>query len=816
MQPLGQIHHPPKAIMVEALTSWADETGASFARHRENVCALGLGKAMEIEELTKKVKELEALSAAEEKRGIDLRERTRKTGQMVLATGEVVTLLKQAGEAVGLAERVSGWRAKLESGQMGVLILQQAMLRDLFRQCPDEEEAIKDAIRRYEEDLRGRFGPILVDQVEEIAESLREVDARERLGVFGEKWNAVVGTAASDRLKFMWALRGGEELGRDQGGAPLMQPESLPEDFDDLYEAATREAPALLQAMRTLVQGAGGKLSIAPRLHEPLSLDDPDLTSPESFIHTQEGRISQSMKSRSRARSECNGRPRLLLDLVSGRGEINQGAAADSLGAKAFERAGLQLARVQLAGTFLEVVVSRRDGPGILGTIELTTGGLTKAYRAKRKYVAEYRREKDEAEYKDQQSLDKDDLYNPDAKKRIVKIQHDVAEIMAGCTRGTYAADAAKTRVDGLLAAAIEEISQENQRIESLTQRRRNYYSAASARWELLRRIEFRTTQRAVQPLGWGGRSSEAATFLGDRRTRYLRLARDHARELMAYFRSTLEDLVERVNDCETIEGLNINWKKLEESSHRMDFDQRRLLAGETSRLEKARLRFTCGPLKSLARAGVKAEEYEDEINDSKKAHVSEDGRRLLGCDYVLDWLRGTVVSEDPYNLYVFFLLLRSEEDRGGALHIQRVKNKFFDEKYPDHIRTNALINLLLIYPADAEAFKKSGLRGKWDANFAGQPCASVEVQLTLNDYLTIKNLMHTYYDVMRAEDRRSFLIENPIFVDAETMEPAEDRKDLSAASARVERCVEINQCFGCVDGAGVDAMIQHERAVKF
>ena len=40
----------------------------------------------------------------------------------------------------------------------------------------------------------------------------------------------------------------------------------------------------------------------------------------------------------------------------------------------------------------------------------------------------------------------------------------------------------------------------------------------------------------------------------------------------------------------------------------------------------------------------------------------------------------------------------------------------------------------------------------------------------------------------MRAEDRRSFLIENPIFVDAETMEPAEDRKDLLAASARVER----------------------------
>ena len=150
------------------------------------MCALGLGKDLEIEELTKKVKELEALSAAEEKRGIDLRERTRKCGQMVLATGEVVALPRRAGEAVGLAERVSAWRAE-SADQMGVLILQQAMLRDLFRQCPDEEEAINDAIRRYEEDLRGRFGPILVDQVEDIAESLREVDARESASASSRK-----------------------------------------------------------------------------------------------------------------------------------------------------------------------------------------------------------------------------------------------------------------------------------------------------------------------------------------------------------------------------------------------------------------------------------------------------------------------------------------------------------------------------------------------------------------------------------------------------------------------------------------------------
>ena len=86
--------------MVEALTSWAaqDEAGASFARHREKVCALGLGKDLEIEELTKEVKELEAFSAAEEKIGIDLRARTRKCGKMILATGEVVALKKKLAE----------------------------------------------------------------------------------------------------------------------------------------------------------------------------------------------------------------------------------------------------------------------------------------------------------------------------------------------------------------------------------------------------------------------------------------------------------------------------------------------------------------------------------------------------------------------------------------------------------------------------------------------------------------------------------------------------------------------------------------------
>ena len=124
---------------------------------------------------------------------------------------------------------------------------------------------------------------------------------------------------------------------------------------------------------------------------------------------------------------------------MCGRGQIDEGAAADSLGAKAFERAGLQLARVQLAGTFLEIVVRRRDGPGILGTLELTTGGLTKAYRAKRKYAAEYRKEKDEAEYKDQQSLVKEICTTPTPRSGS-STSSTASRKSWRAARGTYAA----------------------------------------------------------------------------------------------------------------------------------------------------------------------------------------------------------------------------------------------------------------------------------------------------------------------------------------------------------------------------------------
>ena len=51
--------------------------------------------------------------------------------------------------------------------------------------------------------------------------------------------------------------------------------------------------------------------------------------------------------------------------------------------------------------------------------------------------------------------------------------------------------------------------------------------------------------------------------------------------------------------------------------------------------------------------------------------------------------------------LYVAFLLLRESK----VLHLQRVKNKFFDPREPPNIRTNVLVNVWLLYPNTEEEF---------------------------------------------------------------------------------------------------------------
>ena len=107
---------------------------------------------------------------------------------------------------------------------------------------------------------------------------------------------------------------------------------------------------------------------------------------------------------------------------------------------------------------------------------------------------------------------------------------------------------AAKIQVDELLAAAIKEINQENERIESLTQARRSYYSAGR------RAGSCSDGSSSGRRRGPCSRSAGAAGRRKPRRFWAIDAAlapgRD-PRELMGYF-DQLEDLVERVNDCET------------------------------------------------------------------------------------------------------------------------------------------------------------------------------------------------------------------------------------------------------------------------
>merc|ERR1712072_1424035 len=116
------------------------------------------------------------------------------------------------------------------------------------------------------------------------------------------------------------------------------------------------------------------------------------------------------------------------------------------------------------------------------------------------------------------------------------------------------------------------------------------------------------------------------------------------------------------------------------------------------------------------------------------------DGRPLTGVDYVVDWLRATVSTEDPYNLFLLFLLLRDGHDKRRGFLLQRVKNKFFDLNEEAHIRTNVLINLVLLYPSTAEEFAETPLLElPFDGALAGTEITACELQLTLEDFLTIK-----------------------------------------------------------------------------
>lgn len=130
--------------------------------------------------------------------------------------------------------------------------------------------------------------------------------------------------------------------------------------------------------------------------------------------------------------------------------------------------------------------------------------------------------------------------------------------------------------------------------------------------------------------------------------------------------------------------------------------------------------------------------------------------------------------------LYVFYLALGTSD----VFEVQRVKNKLADETLPEQSKTNILVNAKLLYPASRDAFSASplfDLDEPFDDAQAGKPIISCEIQLTLHDFLMIKGLLHSYYDVQRSPDP-NYILSHPMFVDSSLEEldvPAVRRQPL-------------------------------------
>jgi len=190
------------------------------------------------------------------------------------------------------------------------------------------------------------------------------------------------------------------------------------------------------------------------------------------------------------------------------------------------------------------------------------------------------------------------------------------------------------------------------------------------------------------------------------------------------------------------------------------------------------RASLSIGPIKKAERALKKAKEYEEEMKKGEKEKIPSPS------DYVIDFLRCTIEVEDPYLVAVIYSVLLKEEI-ATCLQICRVKNKFVNKKLPKHIRTNVLINLALLYPHNEDEFKASGLMGEFDSLMAGKCLMVCELQITMKDFLLIKRLSHSYYDITRVkpEDLPNFLLSNGVFI-----EPNLDEKIPSVVSEMAEK----------------------------
>lgn len=157
------------------------------------------------------------------------------------------------------------------------------------------------------------------------------------------------------------------------------------------------------------------------------------------------------------------------------------------------------------------------------------------------------------------------------------------------------------------------------------------------------------------------------------------------------------------------------------------------------------------GPVKDVARAGAKVEEF-------LKRDDLEQYPDLKRCPekYICDWLRGRVIFAHPLQLTLFFWYLKSENTNEN-FEVIACKNKLKERPETD---TSVSFQLLV----------SMGSRGESHV---------AELQLLLDNFLVAKDLEHKYYEFRRAEKLSEILM--PVF----PPEPKKSKKRKSRPSAK-------------------------------
>lgn len=219
----------------------------------------------------------------------------------------------------------------------------------------------------------------------------------------------------------------------------------------------------------------------------------------------------------------------------------------------------------------------------------------------------------------------------------------------------------------------------------------------------------------------------------------YAHYINEQAAWFFADFVKTMKVIVEAVNSVEYVEQLKTNdtFKSLDIKDIIDKFKMPLLPDTFVLKPEKKAVSSgkSCGlyvgPVKTKDRGAAKVET--DYVADFRKG--KKDKKPL--ARYVCDWLRCTIYTADPYVLALVYALLEK------VTTIIRVKNNFIATDGDEVKRTNFLINFGI-------------------TNDEGQEHIG-EVQLTLQDYMTIKNEQHKFYEVERAGSITEIIFQ-PIF----------------------------------------------------